>query len=124
VAHPFAKTQEARMIDWARVSELRDEIGGDDFAEVVALFLEEADEVVARLPACSDAKSLESALHFLKGAALNLGFRALAQLCQEGERLAASGDCAVDTIAVVAAYEGCKTAFDAGLATLGDTRAA
>ena len=77
------------MIDWARVGELRDEIGCEDFAEVVSLFLEEADEVVQRLGACADAKALESALHFLKGSALNLGFERLAQLCQDGERRAA-----------------------------------
>ena len=29
------------MIDWARVSELRDEVGAEDFDEVVELFLEE-----------------------------------------------------------------------------------
>ena len=114
------------MIDWDRVAELRAEVGEDDFAEVVLLFLEEADDVAHRLEHMTtpDAAQIARDLHSLKGAALNLGFRALAQLCQEGERLAASGDCAVDTIAVVAAYEGCKTAFDAGLATLGDTRAA
>lgn len=112
------------MIDWARVAELRDEIGSDDFAEVVALFLEEADEVVARLPACADAKSLESALHFLKGSALNLGFARLAQLCQEGERLAAGGAVDVDRPAVAATYEASKTAFETGLDTLGGEHAA
>lgn len=112
------------MIDWARVSELRDEIGSEDFAEVVTLFLEEADEVVLRLPACSDAKSLESALHFLKGSALNLGFETLAQLCQEGERLAATGSVEIDRAAVAAEYEASKTAFEAGLDSLGGMRAA
>lgn len=112
------------MIDWARVAELRDEIGAEDFAEVVLLFLEEADEVVARLPGCTDAASLESALHFLKGSALNLGFQTLAQLCQDGERLAAAGNPAIDRAAVAAAYEASKAAFDAGLDTLGGNRAA
>ena len=32
------------MIDWARVSELRDEVGPEDFEEVLHLFLEEVDE--------------------------------------------------------------------------------
>ena len=35
------------MIDWARVSELRDEVGEGDFDEVVELFLEEVDEAIA-----------------------------------------------------------------------------
>lgn len=112
------------MIDWARVAELRDEIGSEDFAEVVALFLEEADEVVQRLPSCNDARSQESALHFLKGAALNLGFRNLAQLCQEGERLAAVGQGSIDMVAVAASYETSKADFEAGLDTLGGLRAA
>lgn len=72
------------MIDWLRMSELREEIGQDGFDEVVDVFLEEAEEVVDRLlkaqvPTHED-------LHFLKGSALNLGFVSVAQLCQEGER--------------------------------------
>lgn len=112
------------MIDWARVAELRDEIGAEDFVEVVLLFLEEADEVVAKLPGCADAASLEAALHFLKGSALNLGFRTLARLCQDGERLAATGDTTIDRAAVAQAYDASKAEFDAGLETLGGTRAA
>lgn len=112
------------MIDWARVTELRDEIGGDDFAEVVALFLEEADEVVEKLPKCGDAKSLESGLHFLKGSALNLGFAELAQRCQEGERDAASGNAQIDVGSVARCYEASKAAFQTGLAQLGATDAA
>ena len=80
------------MIDWGRVRDLRSEIGAEDFAEVVAMFLDEADEVIARLTAERGAKALESDLHFLKGAALNLGFDALAAICQDGERRAAAGD--------------------------------
>ena len=34
------------MIDWTRVSELRDEVGAEDFDEVVELFLEEVDEAI------------------------------------------------------------------------------
>ena len=112
------------MIDWARVAELRDEIGSEDFAEVVALFLEEADEVVARLPLCKGAKQLEAALHFLKGSALNLGFGLLSQMCQTGERQAAGGSTDIDIPAFAAAYEACKAAFEAGLDNLGGVRAA
>lgn len=111
------------MIDWTRVAELQDEIGAEDFADVVVLFLEEADEVVARLPGCANAATLESALHFLKGSALNLGFCTLAQLCQDGERLAALGDTDFDRAAVAQSYDASKAAFAIGLETLGDTRA-
>ena len=111
------------MINWDRVTELRDEIGGEDFAEVVTLFLEEADEVALRLPDCTNAKPLENALHFLKGSALNLGFSDLASLCQEGERIAASGSADFDVARVVACYDASKTAFESGLDRL-TTRAA
>ena len=111
------------MIDWARVTELQNEIGAEDFADVVLLFLEEADEVVAKLPGCTDAPSLEAALHFLKGSALNLGFQTLAQLCQTGERLAAMGDTAIARAAVAQASDASKAAFDSGLETLGGTHA-
>jgi histidine phosphotransfer protein HptB len=103
------------MIDWERIRDLRAEIGAEDFAEVAAMFLDEADEAVARLSSDAGAKAMEADLHFLKGAALNLGFDALSALCQEGERRAAAGDTAVDLEAVRTAYHGSKQAFQAGL---------
>ena len=45
---------ESEMIDWARVSELRDEVGAEDFDEVVELFLEEVDEAIAALRDLTD----------------------------------------------------------------------
>lgn len=102
------------MIDWDRVRELRGEIGAEDFAEVVGLFLEEADEVIARLSADGGAKVLAADLHFLKGAALNLGFAALSALCQDGERRASAGDLSVDLEAVRQAYAACRAAFESG----------
>ena len=42
------------MIDWARVSELRDEVGAEDFDEVVELFLEEVEEAIAALRDLTD----------------------------------------------------------------------
>jgi HPt (histidine-containing phosphotransfer) domain-containing protein len=105
------------MIDWDRVTELRNEIGVEDFAEVVDLFLEEADEVAENISANLTPDAVESALHFLKGSALNLGFRDLAQLCQIGEKSAAGGDTAgIDLGKVVAVYERSKSAFAAGKA--------
>ncbi len=103
------------MINWDRVTELRTEIGSEDFAEVVTLFLEETDEVALCLPSCVGAKPLENALHFLKGSALNLGFSDLAALCQEGERIASAGSADFDVARVVACYDASKSAFEAGL---------
>ena len=104
------------MIDWDRVRELCTEIGADDFAEVVDMFLSEADEAAGRLSPDLTAKAMEADLHFLKGAALNLGFRALASLCQAGERRAAQGDIGVDLDAVRDTYQSSKTAFQGGVA--------
>lgn len=103
------------MIDWERVKELRAEIGSDDFEEVAAMFLEEADEAVARLAPGLTPKAMEADLHFLKGAALNLGFGALSGLCQDGERRASTGDTNVDLEAVRTTYFASKAAFQTGL---------
>ena len=37
------------MIEWDRVAELRDEVGAEDFAEVVELFLDEVEATLARI---------------------------------------------------------------------------
>ena len=92
------------IIEWERVAELHAEIGADGFGEVVELFLEEADEVIARIACQSGASALEADLHFLKGAALNLGFADFAALCAEGERRANAGDTDIDLAAVRQCY--------------------
>lgn len=102
------------MIEWDRVNELCSEIGEDDFAEVVELFLQEADEVITRIAQESGAAVLEADLHFLKGAALNLGFREFARLCQDGERRAATGACDVDLDSLKISYQRSKTALSQG----------
>lgn len=79
------------MIDWERIERLRSEVGPEDFRDVVGLFLEEVDEVVSRLSTHPDPTKYEQDLHFLKGSALNLGFRQMAFLCQAGENDAAAG---------------------------------
>lgn len=76
------------MIDWNRVSELQDEVGMDDFDEIVTLFLEEVDEATAGMSPDDD---LGETMHFLKGCALNLGFKDLAELCATGEAQAKAG---------------------------------
>ncbi|MDR7124242.1 HPt (histidine-containing phosphotransfer) domain-containing protein [Pseudorhodobacter sp. 4114] len=106
------------MIDWRRVQDLLAEIGPECFEEIVSLFLQEADEVVARLRALSDARAVENDLHFLKGSALNLGFAELAQMCQTGERSAAAGSANVPMDAVIDSYHQSRTAFLGGIKTL------
>ncbi|MDQ2094230.1 Hpt domain-containing protein [Rhodalgimonas zhirmunskyi] len=79
------------MIDWGKVSELNQEIGPEDFAEVVELFLEEVDATIAEIAAGMPEERLEETLHFLKGSALNLGFSEFAGLCAKYEQSAHRG---------------------------------
>ncbi len=76
------------MIRWERVNELRDEVGADDFKEVVDLFLEEVEEVIERLRDSPDPTRFEEDFHFLKGSALNLGFGALGRSVPDGRKAA------------------------------------
>ena len=99
------------MIDWNRVRDLKAEIGEEDFVEVATMFLDESDEVIARLSRENGALALEKDLHFLKGAALNLGFAQLAALCQDGERRAAAGSIDVDLDSVRGAYTVSRQTF-------------
>jgi HPt (histidine-containing phosphotransfer) domain-containing protein len=100
------------MIDWDRVKTLRQEVGDDAFDEVISLFVEEVDEVVARLQDSPDPSRFEQDLHFLKGSALNLGFAELGDLCQDAERLAASGRPGkIDLAAIIACYGRSRGAF-------------
>lgn len=100
------------MIDWNRVNELRDEVGIEDFGEVVEIFLEEVDEVIARLRSNELASSLEEELHFLKGCCLNLGFAKFSSLCSDGEKAASSGHAeTVNVFEIVTAYDLSRTNF-------------
>lgn len=98
------------MIDWDRVAELQAEVGAEEFAEVVDLFLDEVETTLARLGQTPG--QLEDELHFLKGSAWNLGFREFGALCQDGERLCAAGKGAgIDPGAVRESYARSKQAF-------------
>ncbi|NOD76091.1 MULTISPECIES: Hpt domain-containing protein [unclassified Ruegeria] len=100
------------MIHWDRVRQLRDEVGPNEFDEVVEIFLEEVQEVIARLHHDTNRIELEQNLHFLKGSALSLGFDQFSKLCQDGERQAAAGQGAeVDLPALLAVFESSKLKF-------------
>ena len=106
------------MIDWTHVAELRSDMG-ESFDEVVAVFLDEVEEGIARLDSGSDGEVLAADLHFLKGAALNLGFRQFAGLCASSENQASSGHAdEVDLDAVRASYAASRVAFLEGLPKL------
>lgn len=102
------------MIDWARVNTLRDEIGEEDFIEVAAMFLEEADEIVASLMDAPAESELEGQFHALKGSALNLGLSDFAEICRAQEKFAATG--VFDQIEIegaVTCYKASKSEFTA-----------
>jgi histidine phosphotransfer protein HptB len=88
------------LTDWQRVDDLASEIGADAVVEVVTMFLEETDEVMARL---AGASPTTEDYHFLKGSALNLGLTDLATLCQLGEQETKSGLVNPATLAAVEA---------------------
>ena len=107
-----------RMIDWARVRELQNEIGKAEFSEVVGLFLGEADDVLARISQNDAPKALGDDCHYLKGAALNLGFQTLATLCQEAERRAKQGDSPINLAEIRRCYLASREALLAGLSSM------
>ena len=105
------------MIDWTRVAELRDEIGPEDFDEVAELFLMEVEDTLGRLgKAEKNASEMQELLHFLKGSALNLGFRDVSEVCSKGEKDAAQGHCDVDIDQLKGLCAASRQAFEAEFA--------
>jgi HPt (histidine-containing phosphotransfer) domain-containing protein len=104
------------VIEWTRVAELRDEVGEEDFAEVVELFLDEVEGVLDRLRTRPVPESLEGDLHFVKGSALTLGFQSLSDICLSGERKARAAEYdQIDIPQVLATYAASKAEFIAHL---------
>ena len=100
------------MIDWSRVRQLQDEVGANEFEEVVQIFLDEVQETIDRLHQDTDRAEFEQNMHFLKGSALSLGFDRFSKLCQYAERNAAAGKASdVDLPALLAVYDNSKTVF-------------
>ncbi len=100
------------MINWSRISELKDEIGEEDFTEVVDLFLEEVDEGIEILRAIQDHGQIGPQLHFLKGSAMNLGFSEFSEHCESGENAVANGFFdQFDMGTILRSYEASKSYF-------------
>ena len=107
------------MIDWSHVRRLKEEVGPEDFEEMLPLFYSEIETAVRRVEASGSAEQLARDLHYLRSGALNLGFRRLSQLCAEGEKLADQGKSdAVDIPEIRACYLASRDAFAAGLSDL------
>ncbi len=102
------------MINWNRVHELRNDVGADDFEEIVEIFLSEVTDLSADLQAAKTDQEMELQLHALKNASLNLGFSELSDLCQSAEVLARSGQAkSVDVRAIIGLLEASLQLFSA-----------
>lgn len=99
------------MIDWTRVNDLRDEVGAEDLVEIADIFLAEMAQVLDPLRDGADAQDPADLLHFLKGAALNLGFADLADICAQSEMAQVPPDMG----AIIAVFDASKTEFLGGL---------
>jgi len=101
-------------MDWTRLDELRAEVGSEALGEVLALFLEETDDMALRLAGGGNRATLGDDLHFMKGAALNLGFDKLADACRAAETvLRADGPEAVDISTILDSYSVAKAELHA-----------
>ena len=78
------------MIDWKRMAALRHEVGEDEFAPLVELFLDEIEGAIMTMVP-NDPDRMEQRLHFLKGCGLNMGLNAFCRLCDTWERMVATG---------------------------------
>ena len=106
------------MINWSQIKQLEEDVGTEDLAEVVALFLFEVDEAIDGLETVSggSAQEVAEALHFLKGSAFNLGFQEFGDYCSIGESQAHAGDTSEISMAHVAQlYAASKAQFLADL---------
>lgn len=102
------------MIDWARVCQLREDVGAEDLDDIVQIFIDEMEEAMAGLAATppGDAGAWVERMHFLKGSAYNLGFDAFGTLCATAENAAQGGQ--VDAVSVDVlrqSYEDSKSVF-------------
>ncbi len=102
---------EGDMIDQSRLTELKNEIGVEDFHEVAEIFLEEMNETLDAL--CANPLAVNaSAFHGLRGSASNLGFTGFAAACCDAEKQCLAGT-AVDLGPLV-------SLFHASVAAAGD----
>jgi histidine phosphotransfer protein HptB len=100
------------MINWTRIEELQTEVGEDGFDEVVEMFLEEVEDVLARLELSQSTSALEQDFHFLKGSALNVGFTSFGTVCGTAEAIAAKGlKVGIDIRSISGCYALSKDAF-------------
>jgi len=91
-----ARDSGAPLVNWSRLEEIEsyDRKGGLLVHKVVGSFIREGRSRIAAIEGAArsrDAAALASAAHALKGAALNVGAAALAELCADLERRGREG---------------------------------
>ncbi len=94
-------------IDPARKAELVDVLGQEIFDELVASFFKDADMLLkdyAAARAAGDSEAADKALHTLKGAAANVGFKAVAEIAQALRQAPETEDRADELAALLARY--------------------
>ncbi|MEM9797258.1 MAG: hypothetical protein AAF919_12255 [Pseudomonadota bacterium] len=67
------------MVDDDRIRELEREIGSEDVAAIMALFVEEASATIAKLAGGLEDADHARAIHFLRSGALNIGLTGFAR---------------------------------------------
>lgn len=92
-----------REVDWDHLNALRDDIGAEDFADVVLLFFSEIGERLDGMRAGSALPSADD-FHFLRGSAANLGFVDMVRACETAEARCRDG-APPDLPTVLAAFE-------------------
>lgn len=73
------------MIDWTKVTDLRYELGAENFHEMVGIFVQELDEVIGELDERVELATLPELLVFMTDSSDRLGFSAFAEACRERE---------------------------------------
>lgn len=105
--------QQTPKISWDRLAELRSEIGEEDFAEVVELFLAEFEEALVRLSSQAAELDLGNEYHALKGCAVNLGMSELAEHCAAAESGAKAGAPPPDIAVIADIFHRSRACLDA-----------
>ena len=88
-------------VDLDRLASLRDDIGAEDFADVVLLFFAEIGDKLEQMHKDSATLTADD-FHFLRGSAANLGFTAMVAACERAE-----ADCAIGRTPDLAAVSDC-----------------
>lgn len=101
------------MIDWAYVKQLETDVGAAELNNVVALFLDEVDSEIELLRSPNaPPEVLKSKMHFLKGSAYYLGFKAFGDLCAQYEVLAEAGRAEeIDVSGLISVYDQSRVRF-------------